>query len=91
LEGSRARLSNTDSFFDSGSGYLKLKEDLINSSVLEEAGEFYLFTRDFKFNSLSAAATVLAGTRKNGREAWIDEKGVSIKKHQLNGRFLKVE
>lgn len=91
LEGSKARFDNADSFSEYGSGYLNLKETLISSSVLKEAGDFYLFTRDYKFNSPSAAAAVLAGIRKNGREAWVDENGISIKKHQLNGKFITVE
>ena len=52
LEGSKARLENTDSFLDSGSGYLSLKNTLITSSALTKSKNFYVFTRDFKFKSL---------------------------------------
>ncbi|MBL6915902.1 MAG: DUF4357 domain-containing protein, partial [Planctomycetes bacterium] len=42
----------------------------------------------YKFNSPSAAASVLAGNNKNGREVWVDKLGVSIKDHKQNGKYL---
>lgn len=85
---SKARLDHSQAFMDHGSGYLSLRNTLVQQSILIEKDDAYVFEEDYKFKSPSAAASVLAGNNKNGREVWVDELGVSIKEHQQNGRYL---
>ena len=85
---SKARLDHTQAFMDHGSSYLSLKNTLVEQSILVEENDAYVFREDYKFNSPSAAASVLAGNNKNGREVWVDKLGVSIKDHKHNGKYL---
>ena len=63
-----------------GSGYRQLKEALMeDKSIVKVSDKTFRFTRDVLFSSPSAAAAVLAGGAYNGREAWKDTSGRSIK------------
>lgn len=59
--------------------YLHLKERLIAEGNLVRKGEVYEFARDTLFSSSSAAAAVIAGSVRNGRDVWKDDSGRSLK------------
>jgi len=60
-------------------GYRKLRQRLIDSGVLELAGDDYIFTKEYLFSSPSAAGAMLCGQACNGREYWKDNQGRTIK------------
>ncbi len=60
--------------------YLKdLRRQLRERGVIRDEGEVIVFTQDFRFSSPSTAAGVLVGGNANGRTAWKDEKGRTLK------------
>ncbi|RMH01715.1 MAG: GIY-YIG nuclease family protein [Planctomycetota bacterium] len=64
-------------------GYLStLRRSLVDQGVLQDAGTVYRFTQDYLFNSPSTAAGVLLGRSSNGRTAWKDAKGRTLKEIQ---------
>jgi hypothetical protein len=87
LEGSRARGSEVESILD----YLRdLRRQLGERGVLVAEGNDLVFTQDFRFSSPSAAAGVLVGGSANGRVAWKDERGRTLKALQqarTEGRY----
>ena len=63
-----------------GSGYRQIREALLeDKSIVRETDKTFRFARDVLFTSPSAAASVLAGGAYNGREAWKDSSGRSLK------------
>lgn len=56
----------------------KRSELLRNGSLIEEQGRL-IFCKDIEFNSSSMAAGVIAGFSINGRLAWKDQHGKSLK------------
>lgn len=62
-----------------GKGYKAYRDELIAEGRIAERGAAIVFTADVLFTSPSAAAAVLAGGAYNGREAWRDESGTSLK------------
>ena len=62
--------------------YKNTRDQLIVDGVLVQTDEGYQFAIDHEFSSPSQAGTVVAGRNTNGREAWKDERGVSLKEHQ---------
>ena len=77
--GSRARGSEVPSI--PGSLH-DLRSQLQHRGVLTPEGKYLLFTQDFRFTSPSTAAGVLVGGSTNGRRAWKNAAGVSLKKIQ---------
>jgi hypothetical protein len=76
LEGSRARASETNSIHD----YMRdLRKQLLERGVLVAEGDHLVFTQDFRFASPSTAAGVVVGGSANGRRAWKDEGGRTLK------------
>lgn len=76
LKGARARASEVESIHD----HLRdLRKQLQERGVLIADGDDLLFTQDFRFGSPSTAAGVLVGGSANGRLAWKDERGRSLK------------
>jgi hypothetical protein len=51
-------------------GWKNLRENLIDSGILKPVGSLLKFTQNTKFNSLSAAASVILGSQTNGKIAW---------------------
>lgn len=49
-----------------GSGYAKLRENLMETGIIRN----FMFTEDYSFDSVSAAASVVAGRSANGRREW---------------------
>jgi hypothetical protein len=62
-----------------GSGNLALKSGLRDAGKLEEHGDLLRFTEDVLFTTPSQAAAVIYGNAANGRVAWKDSKGRSLK------------
>lgn len=62
-----------------GKGYRALRDELLGDGAIVDEGETLRFARDVLFTSPSAAAAVLAGGAYNGREAWKDNTGRSLK------------
>lgn len=50
--------------------YKSLRAQLINSGLLVEEGDSYVFTQDVAFSSISGAAQFVSGQTVNGRTAW---------------------
>jgi hypothetical protein len=63
---------------------LRLREQLLELGVLEDAGEQFRFTQDYAFNSPSTAAKVIRGYEINGRTEWKTEAGVPLKEIQTS-------
>ena len=59
-----------------------LRQELIDNGVLVDQTSSLSFSRDHQFNSPSQAAALVAGCAANGREAWKDKKGITLKEHQ---------
>lgn len=51
--------------------YAKLRDELIESGVIQDDGAIAVFTSDYSFASPSAAAGIVAGRSSNGRTSWI--------------------
>jgi hypothetical protein len=66
-EGSKARKEETPSL---QATYKSSRLQLIDSGLLVEEGDSYIFTQDFAFYSISSAAQVVSGQSVNGRTAW---------------------
>lgn len=63
--------------------YLReLRKQLIERGVLLAKGDQLVFTQDFRFDSPSTAAGVLVGGSANGRRAWKDKHGRTLKNLQ---------
>ena len=62
-----------------------LRKVLVTKGVLVEEKNTYRLTQDYVFNSPSQAADVLQGNSSNGREAWTDAQGRTLKKIQQSG------
>lgn len=63
-------------------GYRALRESLISNGALEQMGTQLMAKKDIPFASPSAAAAVMLGGSYNGREAWCDEAGRTLKELQ---------
>ena len=74
-EGSEASLSNVKSL---GEWILNLKGKLVESKILKENRNKYLFTKNYLFKSPSTASAVVLGSRTNGWESWKDSKGKTL-------------
>ena len=59
-----------------------LRKKLVDQGVLEDRGSAFAFAQDWEFNSPSMAAGVLLGMSRNGRTAWQDRNGRSLKEIQ---------
>lgn len=79
FSGSRARATETNSIHDFLSD---LRRQLQQRGVLIQDDDALIFTQDFRFSSPSTAAGVLVGGTANGRRAWKDEHGRSLKQLQ---------
>lgn len=78
--GARARKDETPSIPEN---VRKLRAALIADGTLRDAGDHFALTTDTLFRSPSLAAGVLVGASINGREAWKDETGATLKQRQI--------
>lgn len=75
LEGSQASKNPTKNY-----GYGTLRDNLLSEGVIRVNTDGELtFTRNYLFNSVSAAAAVILGYSVNGRNVWKNSDGKSIK------------
>jgi hypothetical protein len=51
-------------------GYAKIRQNLIADGILVTEGKFLRFTKDHQFQSVTSAASVIAGGNTNGKIAW---------------------
>ena len=74
FKGSQAAAQTTTSLH---AGYLRLRQQLIDQGVLvaESGGAPYRFAKDYEFKSPSAAAGIVAGYNRTGRESWVTDDG----------------
>lgn len=76
FQGSTARATEVKSIHD----YLSdLRRQLRDRGVLRHEGNNFVFAQDFRFSSPSTAAGVLVGGSANGRRAWKDARGRTLK------------
>ncbi len=59
--------------------YVELRRQLVVDGVLVLGGNVFKFSRDHLLGSPSAAASVVSGSNRNGREVWKDDKGRTLK------------
>lgn len=79
LAGSRARANETASIH----AYMReLRAQLCDRGVLVPDGSHLRFTQDYRFPSPSTAAGVVVGGAANGRTAWKDQAGRTLKSIQ---------
>ena len=67
----------------------KKREEIIESGILEEQEQFYVFRRNYAFSSPSLAASVLLGINVNGQVFWRDCRGRTFK--ELHQKFDKIK
>lgn len=79
LQGSEAVLNSSPSCREN---CLNKREALRESGRLQEASGKLIFTEDTAFTSPSYAASVILGNSTNGRDAWKNANGVSLKQLQ---------
>ncbi len=60
-------------------GWVKRREELIQDGTIEVIGEQIRFAKDVLFNSPSAAAATVCGGGRNGRKAWKDKDGTTLR------------
>ncbi|MCX7635293.1 MAG: DUF4357 domain-containing protein, partial [Syntrophales bacterium] len=65
-------------------GWVHIRQKLIDSNVLEEKDNIYVFREDAIFSSISAAASVILGRQAAGPLEWIDNNGITYKDNQKN-------
>lgn len=78
-KGSKARVKETDTFPNTLSD---LRQELLKEGIIEEKGKSFAFTQDYEFTSPSYAATMIRGMRSNGRTAWKNKSGKTLKELQ---------
>lgn len=60
----------TDMTAGSSDNLIKLHEALVTDGVLVKSGKLLIFTRNYVFSSVSAAASIVKGCNCNGRTEW---------------------
>lgn len=80
LQGSKVSKNPTKNY-----GYGTLRDFLIQEKIIEfDASGELSFSRNYLFNSVSAAAAVILGYSVNGRNVWKNKEGKSIKEIEKN-------
>jgi virulence-associated protein VapD len=68
--------------------YSNMRKTLIEKGIVKEQGSKYIFEENFEFSSPSTAAAILLGYSINGRTAWKDKAGKTLKEieeEQISG------
>jgi len=78
IKGSQAVLMPVESVPNNISN---IREDLLSDGTLEldPVNNCFVFAKDLKFQSASAAAAVVAGNVRNGLDVWINREGFTLK------------
>lgn len=74
-KGSQAKLDISASF---PRGQRESRESLIDSGILKEEGDCFIFTKDFICNSPSQASNLITGTSSNGLLIWKNKDGKAL-------------
>lgn len=61
---------------------LELRNSLLSKNIVVKQSDRIVFVKDYEFSSPSAAASVIYGGNANGRRAWKDAKGISLKQKE---------
>lgn len=77
LKSSTALVKNAPAFIKHN--YKKTKDALIADKLLKPKGKYYIFVKDYVFDSPSAAAAVILGRSASGPEEWKNEAGKTLK------------
>ncbi len=59
--------------------YANLRQTLIDKDVVKNQGKYYVFIENYEFPSPSTAAAIILGYSVNGRVAWKNKKGTTLK------------
>ncbi|MEQ1905873.1 MAG: DUF4357 domain-containing protein [Pirellulaceae bacterium] len=86
---SYAAVESAPSLADHFPNIIKQRDDLVQKGVLVVDGDKYRFTQDYTFSSPSLAAAIVLARPSNGRTAWEDKNGTSLK--QLQEQQAKAE
>lgn len=79
LQGSEATSNPSKNY-----SYGTLREKLVSEGIIQTKGnKKLLFTKNYLFSSASSAAAVIVGYSINGRTAWKNEEGKSLKEIEL--------
>lgn len=62
--------------------YISLRDKLIKDGTLIDKGDFYEFTADTIFGSISPASNVVLGRQSNGNIEWLNDQGKTYKERQ---------
>lgn len=76
FKGSKATFKVTNSM---SSGFIKLKQKLINEKKLIEKEDVFEFSEDYIFSSPSTAAAIVMGRNANGLTEWKLSSGITLK------------
>lgn len=76
-KGSEAKKQLSKSCTDT---YKKLRLKLLDTEILKEEGDLYIFQEDSVFSSPSAASNMVLGRNSNGYTEWITEEGITLKR-----------
>ena len=57
---------------------IKIRETLLKQKILKPFGDKYIFSKDYTFNSVSTAGSVVRGRSTNGWTNWKDTNGKTI-------------
>jgi Domain of unknown function (DUF4357) len=79
LSGSQCRKETSKSISDA---WIKLRKRFVDSGVIVEKEDRFVFTEDTIFTSLSAASSTILGRQSPGPLVWIDDKGITYKENQ---------
>ena len=77
FKGSKA---NVEEARTAGASVINMRKKLLNSDIVVQKENVYLFKEDYIFNSPSAAAAAVLGRRANGWTEWKDNDGHTLDK-----------
>jgi predicted GIY-YIG superfamily endonuclease len=79
LSGSQSSKQTSSSISE---GWIKQRNKLIETGILTDGGEFYIFKENAIFSSISAATAVVLGRQAAGPVEWVDANGKTFKQNQ---------
>ena len=79
IKGSEAKKSLSNSCTET---YKNMRRKLIETKILMEKEDKYIFVEDTIFNSPSAASNMILGRNSNGFTEWVNKEGLTFKEIQ---------